>query len=102
MLTQLLLATGLSEVQANQLGLAEALNHLGWSKEQVAAVLEWEGEIEYRIDHGDYEYSDNYRYARIDNADEMAAFGRASDSGCCGSHEEDLAHGVLVGFNYGH
>ena len=54
-----------------------------------------------------YEYVDNFRLARKNNADEMKRYKAARENGCCGSHDAEIKlpwpiSNLLFGFNYGH
>jgi len=52
-----------------------------------------------------YEFADNFRFARQDNADEIRTYQNAYDHGCCGFYDTDLTvdgQTILIGFNYGH
>lgn len=54
----------------------------------------------------EFEFSDNYRYATVGNATEMAAYDQRMGEGCCGFVDVVLecADGTKLqyGFNYGH
>ena len=74
-----------------------------WPPELRAAVLAKLAEHD-KYGSG-YEYMDNYRYARVGNATEEAAFEKAERSGCCGSFTEEItvnATTAKLGFNHGH
>jgi hypothetical protein len=52
-----------------------------------------------------YEYVDNHREARVDNADEMLRYEDIRSHGCCGSYDRTIElDGVKItfGFNHGH
>lgn len=52
-----------------------------------------------------YEYHDNLRIARVDNATEVADYEERKDTGCCGFYDREIEHpdgNILIGFNYGH
>lgn len=62
-------------------------------------------ELKYQIARHDLEYADNVRYARCDNAEQMAEYNRKIERGCCGRFDHKFKYqGVeyTVGCNYGH
>ena len=77
------------------------LRQRGWSAEEVAAAA---SHLD-RIDWNNYEYADNFRYARNWVDQELKEYQDALNRGCCGYSDREIpvAPGiVLVGFNYGH
>ncbi len=71
---------------------------------QKNAVRNWE--IVNDPDGDQYEYRDNYRYARSDNQAEIDRYHELRQHGCCGSEDVELVCSdgsrILYGFNYGH
>ena len=52
-----------------------------------------------------YEFADNFRYARQDNAEEVRKYHEAQESGCCGFYDTEITVDcvtIMIGFNYGH
>lgn len=48
---------------------------------------------------------DNYRYAYLDDNEEMEAYWEIADEGCCGSFDQVVIIGgkhMFIGCNYGH
>lgn len=78
------------------------LKNRGWSEDQIAAVYN-HAEV---IDWNDYEFSDNWRYARRDNPAEVAEYATIRANGCCGYYDVEIpVYGqstIMFGFNYGH
>lgn len=78
------------------------LEHANLTKEERKAVAKWQKEQK----EGDYEYCDNFRYARLGNEAQEAAYEEAREGGCCGFCDVTLhvKQGVvlLFGFNHGH
>lgn len=57
------------------------------------------------LDHYDYEYRDNYRFAYLDDEVQMKEYDEIYNQGCCGYFDEEIIVGgraAKVGFNYGH
>ena len=53
----------------------------------------------------EYEYWDNFRFARKHNSDEEFTYYAARNNGCCGAYDQTflyLGEEILIGFNYGH
>lgn len=79
------------------MNLTDELAKMGWSEEEMQEVqkhldgLDWE----------EYEYSDNFRFARKGNRKEIMAYWEIRLGGCCGFYDEEVGN-FLVGFNYGH
>ena len=65
----------------------------------------WFRNFEEERDGRSYEYMDNYRAARISDPEEMKAYHKAYEHGCCGSYDETVliqGEQFKLGFNYGH
>lgn len=48
---------------------------------------------------------DNYRFANVENSDEVEAYERLQERGCCGSYDTVVMIGediTMIGCNYGH
>lgn len=64
-----------------------------------------EKELQKKITEERLSYTDNYRYARTDNEEEMAEYNEQIYNGCCGFFDYKFTHkGVeyTIGCNYGH
>lgn len=62
-------------------------------------------ELSYHIARCGLDYADNFRYARVDNEEEMAEYDRLVQRGCCGQFDHKFEYeGVkyIIGCNYGH
>lgn len=77
-----------------------------WPADLVQAVEGWFTTVEDDDDHPINDPCvDNWRYARADNADEVAAFEDAERDGCCGFFNTEIecdGTTIMLGFNYGH
>lgn len=52
-----------------------------------------------------YEFADNLRIARANNAEEVREYERDKRHGCCGYYDKIIEHPdgyIMIGFNYGH
>lgn len=52
-----------------------------------------------------HENSDNYRFANVENYDEVQAYEYKQECGCCGSFDTVVMIGdeiTMIGCNYGH
>jgi hypothetical protein len=63
-------------------------------------------QVEDIIETGGYEYADTFRYSPVDDPEGLEEYDVIRDSGCCGSHDTEVADSTgrvwKVGFNYGH
>jgi hypothetical protein len=75
----------------------------GWPEDLKTKFLKWEAQFWHR--NQEYDYTDNFRVARADDAEEVQEYEAVAKQGCCGFHDQDVKiGGVLIkfGFNYGH
>lgn len=77
----------------------------GWPDNLRQAVEDHLGNLPWGCSPGEYDYDDNYRYARVGNKKEEAAYEVAASKGCCGFYDKTITVDdveIMVGFNYGH
>lgn len=75
----------------------------GWTQSQIDRLNEFHSDT--HKDEDTYEYADNFRCARKDNAEECQDYYAIQDQGCCGFCDTVIEHpdgDILYGFNYGH
>lgn len=77
----------------------EMMRARGWTEQELEAVDRHLSSLDF---DKDFDYADNDRFARRSNPEEVAEYERIAAKGCCGSYDEELPGGLMVGFNYGH
>lgn len=84
---------------------------IGWNPELIAEFKEWEVKF-WQNPTNDFEYTDDFRLARKNVLEEVAAYQKIKDSGCCGSFDTEATFQfkkdqpqeitIMYGFSYGH